>query len=171
MRIITRHEIESCREAVDGMSETETRALMERMSQEQPFLQVYIAAILERGDFTSEADMDAFASLSATVWHAMRTAAGEPLAQVGTEEIDQREAKAIEFLEYAGGESEEGWRRLVETWREGANQLAMVTFIVEMLMSPDSPYDVTPDGSGLILVYLKVIMDCLDNAPQQKQKT
>ena len=41
--------------------------------------------------------------------------------------------------------------------------------MLDALMSPENPYAVTEEGSGMIFTYLKVIIDCLDNSINFKQ--
>ena len=138
---------------------------MAQMSREQPVLQVYVAAILERGDFEDDNDKDALANLASIIWHAMRAAASGRMGKVKPKEIDRREAQMEKLFEYAKDESEADWPRLVETLFEGYPQQPLLQFALEPLMSPDNPYGVTHDGSGLIFHYVKVMIDCLDNAP------
>jgi hypothetical protein len=163
MRTVTREEAQKSTEWVHGMSAKDTRALITKMQKEQPFLQVYAAAVVER-DFPDDNDADAFANLSVIVWHAMRKAAGEAFPQVSGDEIDRREAQMMELYRYAANEAEEQWHALVTAWMDGYNQRPLLEFILDALMSPENRYGVTPDGSGLIFTYLKVIVDCLDNA-------
>jgi len=44
------------------------------------------------------------------------------------------------------------------------NQRPMLEYVLEALMSPEHPHHATTEGSGLIFTYLKIIIDCLDNA-------
>ena len=169
MRTVTNDEIEASVDRIHGMSESDTREFATQMTKEQPILQVYIAAICERGDFTDENDMDAFANLASIVWHAMRTAAGGRLTKVKEREIDKRESKMMQLFEYAEEESDADFPRMVAAWTEDYNQRPLLEFVVETLMSPKNPYGVTPGGSGPIFTYLKVIIDCLDNAKIKKK--
>lgn len=165
MRTVTRVEVEASRDYVDGMSMSEMRELMTQMSREQPYLQVYLAAVMDRGDLTDENDLDALANLAAIIWHAMRAAAEGRMGKVKPRAIERCERAVFGFLEYAAGETEEDFHRLVETGLNEYNQRPLLGFVVELLMSPDNPYGVTPDGSGLIQSYAKVLIDCLDQAP------
>ena len=70
----------------------------------------------------------------------------------------------MKLYAYSEGEAESEWPDMVVTWMEGFNQRPLLQFVLHSLMLPENPYQVTPDGSGLIFTYLKVIIDCLDNA-------
>lgn len=165
MRTVTHEEIRASTDAIQQMSDDETHAFMEGMVREQPYLQIYVAAICQRGDFKGDNDADAFASLAGIVWHGMRAAAGGRLRKVLGDEIDERETQMMQLFEYAEGEEEEEWPRLLELWLDGYNQRPLLEFILDMLMSPENPYDVSAEGSGLIFTYLKILVDSLDNAP------
>jgi hypothetical protein len=163
MRAVTRDEVRLSCNSVHGASSAETRRVMEQMSREQPFLQAYIAAICQRDDFKEPGDADAFANLATIAWHAMRSIAGGALRQVTGEELDACEARILSLYDYAQGEPEQDWGRLVEVWMQDYNQRPLLEFMLESLMSPENPYGVTPEGSGLIFTYVKAVIDCLDD--------
>ena len=164
MRTVTHHEIQESIDKVNGMSEKDTRSFMKQMSEEQPYIQIYVAAICDRGDFENESDTDAFINLASIIWHAMRTATGGKIRQVEGDEIDKREAQQINLYTYAEGEPEDELPRLVESWMKDYNQRPLLEYVLEALISPEHPRRAAPNDSGLIFTYLKVIIDCLDNA-------
>ncbi len=164
MRIVTHEEIQASMDRIHEMTKSDTRRFMKQMSKEQPYIQIYVAAICERGEFDDENDADAFANLASIIWHAMRKAAGGRLAKVKADEIDAKEAQIMRLYEYAEGEPESDWSSMVQAWMEDYNQRPLLEFVLDALMSPENPYGVTLEGSGLIFTYLKVIIDCLDNA-------
>ena len=164
MRTVTAEEILDSMNVFHEMTESEARRFMERMSKEQPYIQLYIAAILDRGDFEDENDADAFADLAAIIWHVMRKAAGGRLVKIKGGEIDRREAKIIDLYEYAEDEAEEDWPDLVNSWIKGCNQRPLLEFVLNSLFSPENPYGLTSERGGMIMTYLRVIIDCLDNA-------
>ena len=169
MRTVTHEEIQASMDRVHDMTESETRKFMRRMQKEQPYIQVYVAAICDRGEFEAENDADALANLSGIVWHAMRRAAGGPLVKVKGPEIDKREEQIMQLYRYAEGEPEPDWPSMVQAWMEDYNQRPLLEFVLDALMSPENPYAVTEEGSGMIFTYLKVIIDCLDNAKQKRR--
>lgn len=164
MRTVTHEEVVDCMERVRGMTKNQTRAFMRRMQKEQPYLVVYTAAICERGEFEDDDDADAFVSLVATVWLAMRTAAGGPLVTITANAVQQCEEQIMQLYGYAEGEPEADWPGTIATWMEGFNQRPLLEFVIKALLSPESPYAVTEQGSGIIFTYLKVVIDCLDSA-------
>ena len=99
----------------------------------------------------------------------MRQAVGVCLTEVKGTEIDEREEKIMGLYEYAEGEPESDLSKLFQTWTEGYPQRPLLEFLSVALMSPENPYDVTEEGSGMIFTYLKVIVDCLDHAQPQER--
>ncbi len=169
MRTVTRKEIQASMDRVHDMTENETRKFMRRMQKEQPYIQVYVAAICERREFDDENDVDAFANLSGIIWHAMRHAAGTPLVKVKGHQIDKREEQIMQLYHYAEGEQESDWPRMLQAWMEGYNQQPLLEFVLDALNSPENPYAVTEEGSGMIFTYLKVVIDCLDSAKPKRR--
>lgn len=164
MRTVAQNEIQESIDKFSGMSEKDTQSFMEQMSKEQPFIQIYVAAICDRGDFKNESGADAFINLASIIWHAMRTAAGGKIRQVDGDEIEKREKKMTDLYKYAENESEEGFTELAISWMKDYNQRPLLEFAIEALLSPENPYRPTQYDSGIIFTYLKVIIDCLDNA-------
>jgi hypothetical protein len=122
MRTVTHEGIQASMDRVHDMTESETRKFMRRMQKEQPYIQVYVAAICERDEFEDENDADAFANLAGIVWHAMRLAAGGPLVKVKGHEIDQREEQITQLYRYAEGEPQCDWPSMMQAWMEDYNQ-------------------------------------------------
>ena len=169
MRTVTHEELEASLDRINAMTESETRKFMARMKKEQPYILVYSAAISDRGDFEDDNDADAFLNLVCIVWHAMRRAAGGPVEKVKGHQIDKREARIMQLYEYAEGEPEADWPTMVQAWMRDYNQQPLLEFLLDALMSPENPYGITEEGSGLIFTYIRVIIDCLDNAKRRRR--
>lgn len=164
MRMVTREEIQNSTDFVHTMSEEETYELMTLMQKEQPYLQVYVAAICERGDFEDDNDIDVFVNLASIIWHVMRNAAQGPLTEVKGSEIDEREEKLIARYASAEGKSDSDLASDIQVWMDDDPQRHLLEFLLMTLMSPENPYDVTEEGTEMIFTYLKVITDCLNHA-------
>ena len=169
MRTVTREEVQESMDRVQNMTENEARKFMARMQEEQPYIVLYVAAISDRGDFEDENDTDAFVNLAGIIWHSMRRAAGGPLVEVQGHDLDEREAKIMQLYDYAEDEPEDVWPNMVEAWMDGYNQQPILESVLETVVSPENPYGVTEEGSGIIFTFLKVIIDCLDNAELERE--
>ena len=169
MRTVTDEEVQASMDQVHALTASATHKFMARMQKEQPYILVYSAAISDRGDFEDDNDADAFLDLVCIVWHAMRRAAGGPVEKVKGHQIDKREASIMKLYQYAEEESEADWPTMVQAWMRDYNQRPLLEFLLKALMSPENPYGVTEDGSGMIFTYLKVIIDCLDKAKSKRR--
>lgn len=169
MRIITHEEIDDSVDRIHAMTDDELGLFAMQMNDEQPYIQIYLAAKSECGDFEDENDVDALFDLASIIVSAMRAASGGRLAQVTGDDIDTHEAKMMELYHYAAGEEDDAWPELIATTLEAYNQRPLLEFVLEALMSPENRYEVTPDGSGLIFTYIKVIIDCLDQAKEGRR--
>jgi len=167
MRTITHNEIQESIDKLNAMSEKDTKSFMKQMSAEQPFIQIYVAAICDRGDFENESGADAFIHLASIIWHSMCAAAGGKIRQVDGDEIERHEKKTTDLYKYAENESEEGFCELAISWMKDYNQRPLLEFVLEALLSPENPGRPTQYDSGLIFIYSKIVIDCLDNAKVQ----
>lgn len=163
MRTVRHEEVEAGVNSVHEMSESDTREFMKQMMDEQPYIQVYVTAVCERGELDDENDLDAFANIASIVWHAMRKAADGKLPKVTGKAIEEQEERMTELCEYAEGELAPEWATMVASWMDGYNQRPLLEFALQALMSPENPYQVTPDGAGVIFMYVKTIIDSLDS--------
>lgn len=169
MRTVTEGEVLAAEKLVHTMDEGETFELMIRMAEEQPYIQVYIAATIESDGMDGDNDMDALANLASIVWVTMSTAAHRRIAEVTSDDIEAGEEKLMQLLLYAEGEPEDEWMEFAETLMESLNQKPLVSYIVQELAAPDNPYGVSPEGVGTIFSTLNVIINCLDAAAFEEE--
>lgn len=167
MRTITQEEIWASEDHILEMSTPDMQGFLAQMSEVQPFVMVYISTLCERGDFEQDNDMDALVNLACAIWDAMNKASDGELIPVSGDDIDQSEERVMQLLKTAEGESEDAWGPLLKTWMDGANQQPILQFLLEALMSEENPYDVSDEGGGLIFMYLKTIVDCLDDVVER----
>lgn len=164
MRTIKDEEIWASEDRILEMSIPDMQAFLAQMSEAQPFIMVYISTLCERDDFEQDNDKDALVNLACAVWDAINKASGGDLGPVSGDDIDRSEERIMQLLETAEGEAEDTWSTVLKTWVDGSNQQPILRFLLEALMSEENSYDVSDEGSGLVFMYLKTIVDCLDDA-------
>lgn len=165
MKTVSPEEIQASIDYIHDLSQKETKRFASRMTKEQPYLQIYIAAISERGDFENDNDIDAFFNLASIIWHAMRDAAGGPLAKVMPDDIDACEDSIMAHFEDMGDNSETIMENNLRDLLANSNQRPLIEFVLDALYSPQNPYEVTQEGAFLVFLYARVIIDCLDQQP------
>jgi len=164
MRTVSYDEIQASMDYIHNMNQKETKRFALSMTREQPYLQVYISAISERGDFEDENDIDAFFNVASIIWHVMRKVAGGPGVKVMPDTIDEYEESIMQHF-MAEDDSEYEMANNLKALLENDNQRPLLEFILDAVFSAENPYGVTEEGSFLIFLYSKVIIDCLDNSP------
>jgi hypothetical protein len=141
-------------------SETEARALAQKMQAEQPFIMVYLLAAEE--SMLEEEERGSLLMLGANVWQVMAQA-GLPLRQVTAADLEAAEEANIRILEDMEQDSEFAQRDAMSRLVNGYNQMPLLGAVVEALMAghEDAP-ELAPQHVGLALIHLKTVIDCLD---------
>jgi hypothetical protein len=154
--------IEQTWERVSNASPKESTALAQRMQEEQPFVMVYLLAV-DENLFDAE-ERGTLLMLGALIWQAMSVAT-HPLRQITHEQLDEAETANLDLLEELEEGSEmdhmEAMRGLIANY----NQMPLLASVMEALMEghEDIP-ELAPDHLGMALIYLKTVIDCLDQS-------
>lgn len=138
----------------------EAEALAQRMQQEQPYLMVYLLAADE--ECMDEADRGMLISLGAWIWQAM-SQGDKPLRMVQEADLERAEEANIRALEELEEASAADYQGAAQRLLAGYNQGPLLGAVMEALMAghEDDP-EGAPDSTGLGLLYLKTVIDCLD---------
>ncbi|MCF8371964.1 MAG: hypothetical protein K9H64_10100 [Bacteroidales bacterium] len=162
MRTISVEEIEKYLDEIDNTPENEVEAMVMKMSEEQAVVMPYLMAVGEE-DF-DETESEAFFFLGFSLWYIMRKI-NDNMPLVTEEEIDAAENNNFKMLEVMSDETEAGISQLIEMIVENYNQPNLFGYVVESLMDEeddDGELLFTPDNSGMMLIYLKTVIDCFD---------
>ncbi len=169
MKIVTDDEIQASVDFVCEMTAEQTRDFALQLSKEQPFLHIYLAAICQRGDFRTEEDSEIFATLYGIVWHALRTAAGGPWAVVQSKQIDKVENRLVALYEKSDELPQEELNQMSRSWMGSSEQGPLHEFLLKAITDSSSPFCGTEEGQGMIITYVKVLLECLENAKPLKK--
>ena len=147
------------------LNREQTSSLTKQFWEEQPALGVYLAACSEGlGD---EAAKSPLIDLSVAIWNAMRRAGHQKLKTVSPEALDEAEEANTRMLEKLEQGSEIEYSDTVKGFLEGYNQRELLGLCLEVLMQNDEEQpELAPDRVGLELLWLKTIIDCLDQAAE-----
>ncbi len=146
---------------VCAFDEAQTTAVTKKFLKQQPALSVYLLACTE--SLGAEAGESSVIDLTIAIWDAMTIARGRPLKAVRPKMIDQAEAANTRVLEKLELASEIEWQETVNELVSGYNQRELLGFCIEILMADDEETpELAPDRIGLELLWLKTIIDCLD---------
>ena len=154
--------IEQAWERVSEASPKESTVLAQRMQEQQPFIMVYLLAVDEQLFNTEERGICMM--LGALIWQAM-SATHASLRQVTDQELEEAEAANLKMLEQLEEGSEIDYMELMRRLFTNYNQMPLLASLLEALMEghEDTP-DLAPDHLGMALIYLKTVIDCLDQS-------
>jgi hypothetical protein len=161
MTTVARETIIQAWERVCALDEAQTTALSKRFIAEQPALSVYLLASTEQlGD---EAGDTSVIDLAIAIWDAMTLTHGRRLKQVKPKAIDRAEETNTRMLEKLALGSEFEWNEAARKLIQQYNQRELLGFCIEILMSNDQETpELAPDRIGLEMLWLKTIIDGLD---------
>ncbi len=159
MQTIPAEKILEASNRFSSLSERESKALAHRMKKEQPYVMVYLTALDE--DLFDEEDRGALNEHGALAWYVL--SAEKPLRQVTDRDLEQAEEANIKMLqdmeESSEIESTDAMTRLFQEY----NQQALLGAMLELLMAGhEEEPDLAPENIGMALIYLKTVIDCLD---------
>jgi hypothetical protein len=148
-------------ERVCALDDAQTTAVTKQFLNEQPALSAYLIGFTD--ELGTEATRSIITDLSVTIWDAMTAAQGGPLKMVHPDHIDDAEEANTRLLQKLELSSESEWDETVKQLVSGYKQRELLGFCIEILMADhaETP-ELTPDRIGLELLWLKTIIDCLD---------
>ncbi|SEH07578.1 hypothetical protein [Candidatus Venteria ishoeyi] len=162
MKVISIEEIEEYLNEIDNTPEKEIEAIVIRMSEEQGYALTYLMAV--GGDSFDEDEHEAFFYLGFSIWYIMEKI-NSNMPMITEEEIDSVEQNNFKMLDVMSDETEAEITKLIEIIVENYNQPNLFGYIVESLMEEEDD-DGDPlfreENSGMMLIYLKTVVDCFD---------
>jgi hypothetical protein len=161
MTTVPREMILQAWERVCALDEEQTTAITKQFLDEQPALSMYLLASTE--ELGVDAGQSNVIDLTIAIWDAMTLARGRRLKAVRPKVIDHAEATNTRMLEKLELGSEFDWTEAVRQLVHGYNQRELLGFCIEVLMGDDEETpELAPDRIGLEMLWLKTIIDCLD---------
>jgi hypothetical protein len=144
------------------LHEDQSRDLMKRFTEEQPFLTIYL--LVGDEELEEAGEQSSFIPLAALIWDCLLAQKGT-LRQVDDKVIDRAERTNIGFLKKMEAESEMRQNEATHGLLAGYNQQALLFFVIEVLMSghEEAP-ELAPENIGMQLLRLKTVIDCLDQS-------
>jgi hypothetical protein len=163
IRTIKTDEIVTAWESLTEANAAQIDTLVQQFMQEQPALGVYLVASSESAE--GGAKETPVMDLMLACWRAMRKAAGRPLRSISPEEIERAEEANTKDLERLDAGSEIELQNSVQQMLQTYNQRELLGFGLEILMSGhEEDPELAPESLGLEMLWLKTILDCLDQA-------
>ena len=161
MDIISEKIVEETWKEVGGIPLEDAPKLAQRFQKLQPFLAVYLLA--EGGDELNRDERELLFYLGMAVWKMMAKGAKD-LTQVSSDSIEKEEEKNWDMINYLFGEKKNlDFLNTVESIVTGYNQKNVLKYVVEALEEHEPEEgNIRDDKKGEMFVYLKTVIDCLD---------
>lgn len=162
MRTISVEEIKEYLDEIGNIPKKEVEAVVIQMSEEQAVVMPYLMAVGE--DDYDESESEGFFYLGFSLWYIMRKI-NDKMPMVSEEEVEAAENNNFKMLEVLSDETEAGITQLIEMIVENYNQPNLFGYVVESLMEEeddDGELLFDPGNSGMMLIYLKTVIDCFD---------
>ena len=160
MNKISAEIVERTWKEMSTMSPLNYPKLINKFSKEQPFILTYLIAV--DGQQFNEDERELLLYLGVVIWM-MMSRGNNPLPKVTEKMIDDAEEKNIKMLEYLEGETETDFYETTDTILQDYNQPEVLRYVVEALMEDDDEdVDIQEENIGLMMIYLKTVIDCFD---------
>jgi len=152
--------IEASWNSMEDLDPDTIPALVDDLGHKQPFLLSYLMATGH--DILSEQEREALLFMGVMIWQILN-GIYRNIAIISGDNLDTREYKNIQMLEYLAGESESDFLDTVERIMSKYNQPGLLRFIISKLNEePDRGIELSDDNMGMIVIYLKTVIDCFD---------
>jgi hypothetical protein len=159
MKTIPQTTIDAVWEWTCELSETDSQKLVDRMQQEHPSILAYLLAMEEE---TEDREQGWLLELGCFIFSAM-SKGDKKLQTVTGEQLEAAEEQNSLMLEKLDGGSEKAWMNAVSDLIQKHNQAPLLRSVVEMLMADDEDApELDGEYVGAGLLYLKTVIDCLD---------
>lgn len=149
----------------DWLNRLEDEAALERLIDEiaeaQPFLFAYLMAMGE-GDF-SEEERELLLFLGLSIYQMMKQD-GAVLASVTEDHLDRLEQQNMRMLEDLADESEREFMQAASGMLRDHPQPEVLRHVIEEVTTQEEEDGVRPANHGILVVFLKIVIDCLHEA-------
>jgi hypothetical protein len=160
MNKISAEIVERTWKEMSTMSPLNYPKLITKFSKEQPFILTYLMAVED--ERFNEDERELLLYLGTVIWR-MMSKGNNPSPEVNENMIGEAEQKNIRMLEYLEGEIEADFYDTTAKIIESYNQPEVLRYVVEALMEEDEDdVEIYPENIGLMMIYLKTVIDCLD---------
>jgi hypothetical protein len=156
--------VESRQARIAHLPEEALEELIDQASEEQPFMLAYLMSAGET-EF-NESEQELLLYVGVVAWQIMREE-NVPIRSISEEDLEAAEETNRQLVEYLEGESEYELLDTVETVIANYNQGPLLRLVIESVMDEEEgAYDdlepVRDEMKGMLILYLKILIDCLD---------
>ncbi len=137
--------------------------LIADMQKDQPYLLAYLMAVGD--DILNQDERELLLYLGVVVWQMMKQG-DTPLTTASMDDIDKVEDSNMAFVEKLMGATDEEMKHSAEGLIADYAQPAILKWIMTSLFEssdePEEYEDIRDENIGIIAIFLKTVVDCLD---------
>ena len=160
MRPLTVEEIDPLWQSKEDMEPEEAPGLVERLERRQPNMLSYLLAT--GSDILEQEERAVVFFMGVLLWYVVDSLEIE-VPELSLEMLVATEEKNFEMLEYLAGEPDSEFVDTVAKIMANYNQSDLLQYIIgKILQEPQKDVEVTENHVGVIAIYLKTIIDCID---------
>lgn len=164
---LTIDEIDQYWNEMDKLELDDVPTLVNNLGKKQPYILTYLMAT--GNDILSQPEREALLFMGVMIWYIVGHIVPE-VPEISGDTLDDCENKNLEMLEYLAGEPESEFMDTVERIMAKYHQAEFLRYIIDRLLEePEKGIEISEDNMGMMVIYLKTIIDCLDSAiPDEK---
>lgn len=162
MRSLVFEEIDTWWQKKADMKTGDAPQLIGRMGEKQPSTLSYFLAIND--EILSAPEREVILYMGVLIWYTVDSL-DIPLPEITLQDLLDNEVKNIRMLEYLAGEPESEFMKTVGKIMEHYNQSDLLRYIIERIMDElQNDTEINRNHIGMMVIYLKTFIDCLDAA-------
>jgi hypothetical protein len=143
-----------------GLSPSQGREMVNRMSRQQPAVLAYLLAAGE--GLLNKDEQELLFYLGLVVWQ-MMLQGDTPLSRVTAGALEKAQTENIRMLEFLVGKPFDEVERTVAGMFKDYNQREVLKYVVEALTEePEEGCLIQEENIGIMMVFLKTVVDCFD---------
>ena len=144
---------------VGAMTPRQALKLAKQMQAQAPVLMVYLVAC--GGDMFNREERELLNYLGLVVWRIM-SKGDSPLPEITPEKMEAADDANMNMVKYMEGEPPADLLKTIGKVLNNYNQPEVLKFVLEALMEPEEGSEVREEYTGMMFLYLKTVIDCLD---------
>lgn len=136
-------------------------ALIDNLGKEQPYMLTYLMAT--GNDILTQPERETLLFMGVMVWQIVSKSISK-YPEIDITMLYDKETKNLSMLEYLAGEPETDFLDTVELIMTNYHQAELLQYTIDQLLEqPEKGVELSDENIGMIVIYLKTIIDCLDS--------
>ncbi len=162
MIALTNNKIDQYWNEMEKLELDDVPTLVNNLGKKQPYILTYLMAT--GNDIISQPEREALLFMGVMIWYIVGRIVPE-VPEISGDTLDDCEDKNVEMLEYLAGEPEAEFMDTVDKIMTKYHQAEFLRYIIDRLLEePEKGIEISEDNMGMMVIYLKTIIDCLDSA-------